>query len=124
MNKYSKTIRIGFDLDGIFIDKPPLVPKKLIEWLYRSHNNKQLSYRYPKTNFEKLVRKISHHYRLRPPINENLDFIRKLSKDEKFELYVISSRYNFLEDRTKKWIKIHNLNGVFKEVHLNLKNEQ
>ncbi|OGM27689.1 hypothetical protein A3D00_00335 [Candidatus Woesebacteria bacterium RIFCSPHIGHO2_02_FULL_38_9] len=119
-----RIIRIGFDLDGVFIDKPPLIPGKVIEWLYRSHSNRQLSYRYPKTRLERLIRRISHYYKFRPPIKQNLDFIKKLSKDEGYELYVISGRYAFLEKRTQIWFKINGLDRTFREVNINLKNEQ
>lgn len=119
-----RTIRIGFDLDGVFIDKPPLIPRKVLEWLYRSHNKKQLSYRYPKTRLERLIRRISHYYKFRPPIKKNLDFVKNLSKDRNYELYVISGRYGFLEKRTKIWFKMNGLDKTFREIHINLKNEQ
>jgi len=47
MTKKEKLICIGLDLDGILVDKPPFVPKRLLEWLVRSHRTEKLAYRYP-----------------------------------------------------------------------------
>ena len=124
MASKNKKIRIGFDLDGVIIDKPPFIPKRLIEWLVRSHKNRHLSYRYPKSAFERWVRWASHHPKLRPPIRKNVNLIKKLCKENKCDLYVISSRYSFLEGRTKEWFKKNKLNGSFKEIHINMKNLQ
>lgn len=124
MSLNNKIIKIGFDLDGVIIDKPPLIPSKLIEWLYRSHNKKELSFRYPRTRLEILIRIVSHHYRLRPPIKNNLEYLKDLAKDKRYELYVVSGRYGFLGKKTKDWFKAYGVSEIFKEIHLNLNNEQ
>ncbi|MBU0569248.1 glycosyltransferase, partial [Patescibacteria group bacterium] len=119
-----KLVKIGFDLDGVIINKPPFIPNNIIEWLYRSHSAKKLSYRYPNTKFEKQVRQLSHHPLLRPPLKSNLAFIRNLSKNKKYKLYAISSRYSFLQSRTEQWFKKNNLEGIFEKVYLNTSDEQ
>lgn len=119
-----KVIKIGLDLDGVIIDKPPLVPKKLLEWLVRSYKNKGLAYRYPISRFEQLIRWLSHHPLFRPPIRENLEFIKKIAKKKKYKLYLISGRYSFLEDRTWQWLRKHKVENLFEEIFINLKNEQ
>jgi glycosyltransferase involved in cell wall biosynthesis len=117
-------IKIGIDLDGVIIGKPPLIPRRLIEWLYRSSTNKKLSYRFPNTKVEVFIRWLSHHPLFRPPIKKNLKFIRELSKDKKYKLYAISSRYSFLQERTRQWFENYSLNGVFEQIFLNIKDEQ
>jgi len=124
MRKKEKIVRIGFDLDGVIIDKPPFFPQKLIEWLVRSHKNKHLAYRYPKTGLERIVRWISHHPVFRPPIRKNVELLRELSKNENYELYVVSGRYGFLDSRTKQWFRANNLNGLFRDVYINTENKQ
>ncbi|OGM18367.1 hypothetical protein A2686_04400 [Candidatus Woesebacteria bacterium RIFCSPHIGHO2_01_FULL_38_10] len=78
MRSKRKIKKIAFDLDGVFINKPPFIPRKVIEWLYRSHrNNKKLSYRMPTTKIERLIRSFSHHHLFRPPIKKNIEFAKK-----------------------------------------------
>jgi uncharacterized HAD superfamily protein len=124
MSAKGKIKKIGFDLDGVIINKPPFIPAFLMEFLVRAHNNKDLSYRFPKTKLEKLVRWVSHHPIFRPPIKKNINLIHELYKNKNYELYVVSSRYSFLDKRTKQWFDYYCLDGLFKKIHINLKNEQ
>lgn len=119
-----KKIKIAFDLDGIIIDKPPLIPKKLLEWLFRGSGRAGLHYRFPTTKFEQWIRKLSHFWLFRPPIKKNIEFIKKLAKNSKYELYIISGRYSFLEKETKKWLEKRGIDGVFKKVFINLSDKQ
>lgn len=119
-----KIKKIGFDLDGVLINKPPFITKSLLEWLVRSHNTTKLSYRYPKHNLERWTRWLSHHPIFRPPLKNNIRIVKKLSREEKCRLYAISSRYKFLEERTKEWFRYHRLNDVFESIYINLNNEQ
>lgn len=115
-------MRIGFDLDKVFIDLPPLVPDGLIERLYRKKANGEIAYRIP-SRPEQIIRKASHLPILRPAIFENISFLKKISKD-KNKLYLISSRFGFLEDRTKALIKIHRFDEIFDEMFFNFSNKQ
>jgi uncharacterized HAD superfamily protein len=114
-----KILKIGFDLDGVIIDKPPIIPKFIIEGLVRGKRNKGISYRYPKYKIERWVRWLSHHPLLRPPIKENLIRIEELYKADRFKLYIVSSRYSFLEQRTEEWFNYYKLKKLFKEIHIN-----
>lgn len=116
--------KIAFDLDGIIIDKPPLVPKKFIEWLFRGGKPNSLHYRIPTSKLEILIRKISHFYLFRPPIRKNIAFIKNLYQSGKYEIYIISGRYSFLEKETKKWLVKRRLTNTFKKIFLNIQNEQ
>lgn len=119
-----KKIKIAFDLDGVIIDKPPLIPKKLLERLFRGKTNHKLHYRFPKSKFEQLIRKISHFYIFRPPIRENIDFVKKLSKNSEYEIYAVSGRYSFIQEETRNWFKKRHIDNVFKQVFLNTEDEQ
>jgi len=119
-----KKIKVGFDLDGVVINKPLFVPQFVIDLLVRGKKDHQLSYRYPSTNFEKEIRILSHNPIFRPPIKENIKLIQKLFKSNKYELYVVSSRYSFLENRTKEWFRFYENGKFFRKIYINTKNEQ
>lgn len=119
-----KRIKIAFDLDGILIDKPPFIPKQLLEWLFKGGDGGRLHYRFPKSKAEQLVRKLSHFYLFRPPIKENIEIVKKLAKEEKYELYIISARYSFLEKETKQLLEKRGIGCLFKEVFINLEDKQ
>ena len=72
MPKNQRKINIGIDIDGIFVDKPPLVPAKVINYLYRKTNSKSLEYQIPINYFDKKMRIISHLKIFRPIIKNNL----------------------------------------------------
>lgn len=115
--------RVGFDLDGIIIDKPPLIPKKLIEWFFRG-SQENLNYRFPKTKIEQLIRKFSHFYLFRPPIKKNIALIKKIHQQKKHDLYLVSSRYSFLQKETQFWLKKRKIDGLFEKIYLNTEDSQ
>src|SRR4051812_33664429 len=107
-------IRIGFDLDKIFIDYPPLVPDGIIDYLYRKKANGALLYRMP-SRPEQFIRQLSHTPYLRPPIKTNITFLKSLSK-KRYELYLISSRFGFLQKQTLSLMKQLGLDQIFDEM--------
>lgn len=115
-------MNIGFDLDKVFINTPPFIPKSFIDKLYKKRDNGILLYRIP-GSAEQIVRSISHLPIFRPPMKENLDFLRFYPKD-KNKLYLISSRYKFLENKTKRIIKKYHFDKIFNEMYFNFANEQ
>lgn len=124
MVERAKKIKIAVDLDGILIDKPPLIPKKLLERLFRGSGGDNLHYRFPTAELEQQIRKISHYYLFRPPIKKNIAFLKEVANDKKYELYVISGRYSFLEKETENWLKKRKVKNLFKKIYLNLNDEQ
>ena len=116
-------IKIGFDMDGVLVNKPPLIPKKWLEYLFQGRRENGLHYRYPKTELEIWLRKFSHFYLFRPPIKKNIEIAKEFKK-QGYKLYLISSRYSFLKKETMAWLKRRKLDNVFEEVFINLNNEQ
>jgi len=114
--------RIGFDLDKIFINYPPFVPDGLIDHLYKKKSKETLLYRIP-SRPEQLLRQLSHNSYFRPPIKSNIRFLKSLSK-QKYELFLISSRFGFLEKQTLSLMKNLNLDQTFKEMFFNFNNLQ
>lgn len=115
-------MNIGFDLDNIFISTPPFIPKQIIDKLYKKRDNGVLLYRIPSLP-EQLLRRTSHVPLLRPAIKENLDFLKQISKKDN-KLYLISSRFKFLEKRTAKLVKRYGLDKIFDEMYFNFENSQ
>lgn len=115
-------MNIGFDLDGIFIDKPPFIPKSIIERLYVK-DHKQLMYRIP-SRFEQLVRKMAHLPMLRPPITANIKLIIEKGKHNAHRYYLVSGRFGFLQKETKAILKKNNLDKIFNTHYINNRNQQ
>ncbi|HEX8932142.1 MAG TPA: hypothetical protein VF810_03230, partial [Patescibacteria group bacterium] len=115
-------MKIGFDLDKIFINTPPFIPDQLINKLYKKRDNGDLLYRIPGSP-EQLLRKLTHLPVFRPLIKNNINFLKHLSKKNN-QLYLISSRYKFLENETNQIIKNNKLDKIFNGLYFNFKNLQ
>lgn len=116
-------MKIGFDLDKIFIDTPPLVPTSVINKFYKQRDNGILLYRIP-SRPEQILRKAAHIPLLRQPMKDNLAFLKALSKEKKHQLYLISSRFNFLEPETRQLVKKFELDKIFDKLYFNYDNKQ
>ncbi|MDO8638081.1 MAG: hypothetical protein Q7R43_00780 [Candidatus Daviesbacteria bacterium] len=117
-------MKIGFDLDRIFINLPPIIPPGVIDWLYKKHCQKGLAYSIPKSSLSKLIRRASHISPLRPPIKKNINTLSQILLQPNLELYLISSRYKFLEKLTLKLLNKYNLITPFSKIYLNTSDEQ
>ena len=115
-------MNIGFDLDKIFIDYPPFIPSGVIDKLYKKKANGVLLYRIP-SKPEQMVRRLSHLPLLRPPIKDNIRFLKSISK-EKNKLYLISSRFDFLRGITEKLMEKQGFDKVFDGMYFNFDNQQ
>jgi hypothetical protein len=115
-------MNIGFDLDKIFIDYPPFVPAKIFDKLYKKRDNGILLYRFPSYP-EQLFRKATHYHLFRPPIKENILFLKNISKQQN-KLYLISSRFGFLQKETNAIMKRYQLDKIFDGVYFNFENKQ
>jgi hypothetical protein len=116
-------MNIGFDLDKIFINYPPFIPSELINRLYKQKSNGVLLYRIP-PKLEQIIRIISHHPLLRPPILENIEFVKRLSKNKKHKYYLISSRFSFLRKRANNIINKYQFDKIFDAMVFNYDNKQ
>ena len=117
-------MEIGFDLDGIFVNTPPFVPPQIINWLYRKHFQKSLSYSIPKLPISKFIRRTSHISPFRPPIKKNIKTLSQIMLNPNLKLYLISGRYGFLEKLTFKLLHKYNLITPFAKIYLNSSDEQ
>lgn len=116
-------MRIGFDLDKVFIDTPPFIPNTVITKFYKKRDNGILLYRMP-SRPEQLFRKAMHATVLRPPMKKNLAFLQALSQAKKHQLFLISSRFKFLEPETALIVKKYELDKIFDKLYFNYDNKQ
>lgn len=114
--------KIAFDFDKVFVDYPPFIPTNVIDYLYKKKNG-HLSYRYPGF-FEKQVRIFSHQPLFRAPMKKNIKALEKISGDKNVKLFVISSRFSFLKNRTRQWDEKNNISKYFKKMYFNFNDEQ
>jgi hypothetical protein len=115
-------MKIGFDLDKIFINTPPFIPKSFIEKLYKKRDYGELVYRTPGA-IEQIIRNISHLPILRPAMMDNLNLLKN-SPRENNKFYLISSRFKFLEKRTQNLTQRYQLDKLFDKMFFNFANEQ
>lgn len=116
-------MNIGFDLDKIFVEYPPFVPEKVVDFLYKEKSNGVLKYRIP-AKPEQFFRLLTHYPFLRKPIRENLTFVKNLKQQNNAKYYLISSRFSFLKKRTEEIVQENNLNLIFDDMFFNFKNQQ
>lgn len=116
-------MNLGFDLDKIFINYPPFVPTGFIDRLYKQNSNGVLWYRIP-SKTEQVFRLITHYPLFRPPILENIRFMRRLSRDKNHKYYLISSRFSFLRAITETLLKKYGLYSLFDEALFNYGDKQ
>lgn len=116
-------MKIGFDLDKVLIDYPPLIPPQLIDRLYKEKDNGVLLYRIPGA-IEQKLRLITHYPLFRKPIQKNLSFVRNLAQEKKYEIFLVSSRFGFLEKITKQLMKKHRFSDIFTHTFFNFGNIQ
>ncbi len=116
-------MRIGFDLDKVLIDYPPLIPSALIDRLYKEKGDGALLYRIP-SRPEQFIRLLTHYSLFRQPIVENIKFIKSLPRGNKNKYFLISSRFGFLKNRTEEIVKKHQFDKVFYGMFFNFGNQQ
>lgn len=116
-------MNIGFDLDGIFVDKPPFIPHWIIERLYVK-DVRRLTYRIP-SQPEQLIRKVAHAPFLRPPVSKNIDWLlRYAKKNNTHTYYLVSGRFGFLQKETEQFLKHYTLDRILTQWYINNRNNQ
>ena len=121
-----KSIKVGFDLDGVILYNPfrflrPLaIPLKEIK-PYIFSQKKSLFY-FPKTRIEQLLFRLLHmtSFMADPALKD----LEGLVKAKKIEAYIITGRYSFLKNDYEKWLKVINKNKIFKACYQNIDNSQ
>lgn len=116
-------MNIGFDLDKIFINYPPLIPSWIIDKLYKEKSNGILKYRIP-GKIEQRIRQLSHTPFLRLPITQNVNYLKSLHLKNGNKLYLISSRFSFLKKQTEDLVKRNGFDKIFTVLSFNYEDKQ
>lgn len=117
-------MNFGFDLDRVFVDYPPLIPPTIIDWFYHGQTQNNLAYRYPKHDWEKSLRKLTHNHFFRPLIEKNFNFLKYFYESHpKDKFFLITGRYCFLEKHTHKILKKYHLDKFFHKIHINIEDD-
>lgn len=116
-------LRVGFDLDGVLLYNPVRVarlPVSIVKQLIAPKKN--LRFIIPRDPISKFFWHAAHWTSLfiQPGYRE----AKELMKSGKIEGYLISARYDFLADDFSRWKKKLDADNIFKEVYMNVKNEQ
>lgn len=117
-----KKTKIAFDFDKVFVNYPPFVPSALINYLYKKRNH-NLSYRIP-GKLEQKIRVLSHSSFLRLPIKKNIEVLSNMFTKDNLEIFLISSRFSFLREKTNDWNRRNNMAQYFKKMFFNFNDEQ
>ncbi|GEM_PF-610022 len=124
--------KIGFDFDKVFVSYPPIIPDRLVDFLYKGKialipqkgvEEVVLKYRMP-NSIEQQIRRLSHSYIFRPPLKNNIRALKQIHKNTSHDLYLVSSRFGFLKDKTNAWLDKNKMKSEFKEIHFNFNNQQ
>jgi len=126
----SKQLKIGFDLDGVILYNPVRIFRKIItdflkplrkKIIHKSVNQKEIFY-IPKTTIIKFIWILLHKTSFM--INPGYKDLKRLAKNKKIKLYLITGRYSFLKKDLYRWLKRINSKKVFNEVFFNKKDNQ
>lgn len=117
-----KTLKVGFDLDGVILYNPirvfrPLAKKLLKPLKVFILHQKKDSFYLPSSAIEKLIWKFIHLSSFK--VNLGYENLKRLSKNKNIELYLITGRYSFLENDYKKWLIKIEADKVFSNCYLN-----
>lgn len=119
MAKEKKTIRIGLDLDGVVAQHPWggfwVWLRKLKEGTLKSACPS--TYYYPSTFLERWAWMVIDW--MKKPVFDQEGILAKLASQDQVKLYIITSRFIFLEKLTKKWLRKHKLDDFFHRVLIN-----
>lgn len=116
-------MNIGFDLDKVFIEYPFFLPDFVVDKTYKTVSNNTIIYRIP-SKTEQFLRLLLHYPLFRQPINNNIEFVKNISKKNSDNYFLITGRFSFLKKRTNQIIKKYELDKIFKKIFINFDNEQ
>ncbi len=121
-----KTLKVGFDLDGVILYNPIRIFRPVASFLKPFFFGKKKigkkSYYFPDSGIEKTLWRILHKTSFTPA--KGLDLIKQLSEDNKIEAYIITGRYKFLEKDFVKWLKVIKAKTFVKKSIFNIENKQ
>lgn len=120
-----KTIKIGFDLDGVLLYNPArnLRPiTQILKRIVKPKSRKKTHFYFPKNRLEILIWRIVHWSSLF--LAKGFEEVKELKKNDKIETFIITSRYDCLKKDFFYWLKKMNAKNYFKSTFHNQDNLQ
>lgn len=119
-----KPLKIGFDLDGVILYNPARIIRPIISLLKKRKiiQRKELQFFVPQSSWQKAFWRLFHKSSLF--IAPGLEEIEKLVKQGKVEAYIVTGRFDHLQEDTFDWFKKFKHRHIFKDFYMNDKNEQ
>ncbi len=118
-----KKIRIGLDFDGVVAYNPARIIRAPITYIKRRIIGiRKLKFYIPKTPFERFVWAILHESSLFPSIGAQR--LRDMVKDERYEFYLVSARFGYLQPNLFRWLDRYGMRTIFSGIHINHENKQ
>lgn len=118
-----RKIRIGLDFDGVVAYNPFRVVRSPISFFKREILGiKKLRFFVPQAKWERIFWIIIHESSVFPARGTGL--LKELATRDDVEFYLITARFSFLQPSLYRWLDRYGLRKVFKEVHMNLHDEQ
>jgi hypothetical protein len=116
-------LRIGFDFDGVIAYNPIRIFRRPVMWfIHKRRKTENLEFPYPKNKLIQLVWKVLHETSFFPA--HGFTELTQLLRKKKIKAYIISGRYNFVDDSLMRWLKKHNALDLFAGVYVNKENIQ
>ena len=118
-----KQLRVGFDLDGVLLYNPARIIRPIISFIKKHLLKRDLNkFYYPKNKIEKIIWWFLHKSSLWP--SSGIKDLIKLIKQKKIKAYVISARYELLENDFIDWINTIDPDKDFSGCFYNNENDQ
>lgn len=119
-------LKIGFDLDGVLLYNPARVFRPITigvkKLLPKKAAADHVHFYYPTSRLEQIIWHIVHWSSLF--VAEGFDDIKDLTKKNKIEAYIVTSRYDCLKSDFQRWLKTLNKEHSFIQTFHNEQNLQ
>jgi len=118
-----KILRVGFDLDGVLLYNPArLARMPVATFKHLFFPARERKFFIPRSFWAEKIWSLAHLSSLF--IASGFDDLETLLKKDGIEAYVITARFNFLQNNANSWFKKLNRNNVFKQLYVNTHNQQ
>ncbi len=123
MQSKKNKIRIGVDFDGVVAYNPFRVVRAPITGFKRLFfGQRKVKFWVPQAPWQRLLWGALHESSVFPA--RGVELLRELSKDDRFELHLVTARYSFLHESLRRWLTKYDMHDMFDSIHINERDEQ
>ncbi len=119
----SAKIRVGLDFDGVVAYNPARLMRAPVTWFKRKVlGARKTKFMVPKSGIQKFIWAIIHKSSFFPA--KGVNDLPELARNPKYELHLVTARFDFLKDDLYAWLEKQKIRNVFKSINTNDKSEQ